>query len=62
LGAVQEVTPDRIAIVKVSLFPGRIGIDFANALSHLFCDRLAALKAWCWIFVEILAGGLAIYD
>jgi carboxyl-terminal processing protease len=36
------MTPDRIAIVKVSLFPGRIGIDFANALSHLFRDSLAS--------------------
>jgi carboxyl-terminal processing protease len=38
------MTPDRIAIVKVSLFPGRIGIDFANALSHLFRDRLAGAE------------------
>jgi C-terminal processing protease CtpA/Prc len=38
------MTPDRIAIVKVSLFPGRIGIDFANAVSHLFRDRLAGAE------------------
>ena len=38
------MTPDRIAIVKISLFPGRIGIDFANALSHLFRDRLAGAE------------------
>jgi len=38
------MTPDRIAIVKVSLFPGNIGIDFANALSHLFRDRLAGAE------------------
>jgi carboxyl-terminal processing protease len=35
------MTPDRIAIVKISLFPGKIGIDFANALSSLFRGRLA---------------------
>jgi C-terminal processing protease CtpA/Prc len=38
------MTPDRIAIVKISLFPGRIGIDFANALSHLFRSRLAGAE------------------
>jgi C-terminal processing protease CtpA/Prc len=38
------MTPDRIAIVKISLFPGKIGIDFANALSHLFRDRLAGAE------------------
>jgi carboxyl-terminal processing protease len=38
------MTPDRIAIVKISLFPGRIGIDFANALSHLFRNRLAGAE------------------
>jgi C-terminal processing protease CtpA/Prc len=38
------MTPDRIAIVKVSLFPGRIGIDFANALSSLFRGRLAGAE------------------
>jgi carboxyl-terminal processing protease len=38
------MTADRIAIVKISLFPGRIGIDFANALSHLFRDRLAGAE------------------
>jgi carboxyl-terminal processing protease len=32
---------DRIAVVKVSLFPGKIGIDFANALTHLFQGKLA---------------------
>jgi carboxyl-terminal processing protease len=41
---IGTMTPDRIAIVKVSLFPGRIGIDFANALSHLFRDRLAGAE------------------
>jgi carboxyl-terminal processing protease len=38
------LTPDRIAIVKISLFPGKIGIDFANALSHLFRGRLAGAE------------------
>ena len=38
------MTPDRIAIVKVSLFPGRIGIDFANTISNLFRDRLAGAE------------------
>jgi C-terminal processing protease CtpA/Prc len=38
------MTPDRIAIVKVSLFPGRIGIDFANTVSTLFRDRLAGAE------------------
>src|SRR5258708_37408003 len=38
------MTPGRIAIVKISLFPGRIGIDFGNALSHLFRDRLAGAE------------------
>jgi carboxyl-terminal processing protease len=38
------MTPDRIAIVKISLFPGKIGIDFANALSHLFRNRLAGAE------------------
>jgi carboxyl-terminal processing protease len=38
------MTPDRIAIVKISLFPGRIGIDFANGLSHLFRGRLAGAQ------------------
>jgi C-terminal processing protease CtpA/Prc len=38
------LTPDRIAIVKISLFPGRIGIDFANALSHLFRNRVAGAE------------------
>jgi carboxyl-terminal processing protease len=38
------MTPDRIAIVKISLFPGRIGIDFANALSQLFRGRLAGAE------------------
>jgi len=32
---------DGIAVVKVSLFPGKIGIDFANALTHLFQGKLA---------------------
>ena len=38
------MTPDRIAIVTISLFPGKIGIDFANALSHLFRNRLAGAE------------------
>ena len=38
------MTPDRIAIVKISLFPGKIGIDFANAVSNLFRDRLAGAE------------------
>jgi C-terminal processing protease CtpA/Prc len=38
------MTPDRIAIVKISLFPGKIGIDFAKALTHLFRDRLAVAE------------------
>jgi carboxyl-terminal processing protease len=38
------MTPDRIAIVKISLFPGKIGIDFANALSSLFRGRLAGAE------------------
>lgn len=38
------MTPDRVAIVKISLFPGKIGIDFANALTHLFRDRLAGAE------------------
>ena len=38
------MTPDRIAIVKVSLFPGKIGIDFANALTRMFRDRLAGAE------------------
>lgn len=32
---------DGIAVVKVSLFPGKIGIDFANALTHLFQGKFA---------------------
>jgi C-terminal processing protease CtpA/Prc len=40
----ETMTPDRIAIVTISLFPGKIGIDFANALSHLFRDRLAGAE------------------
>ena len=38
------MTPDRIAIVTISLFPGKIAIDFANALSHLFRGRLAGAE------------------
>jgi len=32
---------DGIAVVKVSLFPGKIGIDFANELTHLFQGKFA---------------------
>jgi carboxyl-terminal processing protease len=32
---------DGIAVVKVNLFPGKIGIDFANALTRLFQGKLA---------------------
>jgi C-terminal processing protease CtpA/Prc len=35
------LTPDGVAVVKVSLFPGKIGIDFANSLSRLFKGKLA---------------------
>ncbi len=38
------MTTDRMAIVKISLFPGKIGIDFANALSHLFYGSLAGAE------------------
>jgi carboxyl-terminal processing protease len=56
------MTPDRIAIVKISLFPGRIGIDFANALSHLFRDRLAGAEGLVLDLRGNPGGGLAIYD
>jgi C-terminal processing protease CtpA/Prc len=38
------LTSDNIAIVKVTLFPGKIGIDFANALSDLFHSRLTGAE------------------
>jgi C-terminal processing protease CtpA/Prc len=38
------LTSDNIAIVKVSLFPGKIGIDFANVLSNLFRNRLSGAE------------------
>ena len=40
----KKRSPDPRTIVKIILFPGRIGIDFANALSHLFRDRLAGAE------------------
>jgi C-terminal processing protease CtpA/Prc len=56
------MTPDRIAIVKISLFPGKIGIDFANALSHLFRERLAGAEGLVLDLRGNPGGGLAIYD
>jgi carboxyl-terminal processing protease len=38
------LTSDNIAIVKVSLFPGKIEIDFANTLSNLFRNRLSGAE------------------
>jgi carboxyl-terminal processing protease len=38
---VGHVVHDGIAVLKVSLFPGKIGIDFANALTRLFQGELA---------------------
>jgi C-terminal processing protease CtpA/Prc len=41
---VGHLTPDGIAILKVSLFPGKIGIDFANSLTRLFEGNLASAE------------------
>ncbi len=35
----SEVRKDGIAYLKVSLFPGKIGIDFANELDHIFREQ-----------------------
>ena len=35
---------DGIAVVKVSLFPGKIGIDSANGLTHSFQGKLATAE------------------
>jgi C-terminal processing protease CtpA/Prc len=56
------MTPDRVAIVTISLFPGKIGIDFANALSQLFRDRLAGAEGLVLDLRGNPGVGLAIYD
>lgn len=38
------VTADSTATVKVSLFPGKIGIDFANRVRQLFSNELAHVQ------------------
>jgi carboxyl-terminal processing protease len=35
------LSPDRLARLKISLFPGQIGIDFSNKLSETFSGTLA---------------------
>jgi C-terminal processing protease CtpA/Prc len=39
---VGAMTKDGVAVLTVSLFPGKIGIDFANTLTRLFQNDLAA--------------------
>jgi C-terminal processing protease CtpA/Prc len=38
---IAELLPDGIAYLKVSLFPGKIGIDFANELDAIFNGKFA---------------------
>lgn len=43
-GAVQVEIRDKVAVVKVPLFPGKIGIDFAHELSAAFEKRVNGVE------------------
>ena len=40
----REIPPE-VAYLRVSLFQGEVGIDFANELDKLFADTLSRTKA-----------------